>query len=329
MSDLSEKVKASIERLRSFEPRDGSGYYLAFSGGKDSVVCKALLDMSGIKYDAHYRVTSVDPPELVQFIRDKHPDVEREIPHYDDDFRISRLAGKPITMWNLIPWKLLPPTRTGRYCCEFLKESGGDGRLTVTGVRWAESTNRKNNQGAVSIYNKKALRELSDDVNFKAADRGGMILVNDNEDSRRVVEMCRFRMKTVVNPIIEWSDADVWEFIKVEHIPYCGLYDCGYKRLGCIGCPMAQTKGREMAFLRYPKYKEAYLRAFDKMLQLRKERNMRDESRPVWRSFGAVYSAPTPMDVFNWWMEYDILPGQVDLLDLIEEAEDYSRNIWE
>lgn len=327
MTELGKKVKASIERLKSFYPKNGEGYYLAFSGGKDSVVCKALLDLSGLKYDAHYRVTSVDPPELVRFIRDKHPDVEREIPHYEEDFRISRLAGKPITMWNLIPWQLMPPTRLTRYCCKYLKESGGDGRLAVTGVRWAESTNRKNNQGVVSLYTKKAQRELSDDPNFRQVDKGGVVLVNDNEDSRRVVEMCRFRMKTVVNPIIEWTDEDVWEFIRAENIPYCGLYDCGYKRLGCIGCPMAQTKGRERDFLRYPKYKKAYLRAFDKMLQLRKERNMRDESRPVWRAGGTDYSNPTAMDVYNWWMEYDILPGQVDIFDLIEEARDYSRTM--
>lgn len=60
----------SIERLKAFEPEEG--YYLAFSGGKDSVVCKALLDMAGCKYDAVYRVTSVDPPELVRFIKEKH-----------------------------------------------------------------------------------------------------------------------------------------------------------------------------------------------------------------------------------------------------------------
>ena len=125
MSALDDKVKKSIERLKAFEPPEG--YYLAFSGGKDSVTCKALLDMAGCKYDATYRVTSVDPPELVRFIREKHQDVKREVPRYAD--------GKPITMWNLIPKKLCPPTRTGRYCCAFLKESGGDGRMTVNQMR--------------------------------------------------------------------------------------------------------------------------------------------------------------------------------------------------
>lgn len=176
MSELVEKVKASVERLKAFEPKNGEGYYLAFSGGKDSVVIKALAEMAGVKYDAHYRVTSVDPPELVQFIREKYPDVERDVPRYADDYRTERLRGKPITMWNLIPEKLMPPTRIVRYCCSKLKESGGDGRLTVTGVRWAESPARKANQGIATILNQGATKLLQDDPNFTKLPGGGWCL---------------------------------------------------------------------------------------------------------------------------------------------------------
>ena len=163
MSELGKKVYASIDRLKAFEPPEG--YYLAFSGGKDSVVVKALMDMAGVKYDAHYRITSVDPPELVRFIKEKHPDVSRDYPRYKD--------GTVATMWNLIPKKLMPPTRLVRYCCEVLKESGGDGRMTVTGVRWDESDNRKKNQGLVTIMGRTAGHQLRDDPDFMSTDRGG------------------------------------------------------------------------------------------------------------------------------------------------------------
>ena len=163
MSELLTKEAKSLERLKAFEPPEG--YYLAFSGGKDSVVCKALMEIAGVKYDAHYRVTSVDPPELVRFIRDKHPDVEREVPKDDN--------GKPVTMWNLIPRKLMPPTRLVRYCCSELKEDGGDGRMTVTGVRWAESVNRAKNQGPVTIPVKAARKSFADDPNFQLTNKGG------------------------------------------------------------------------------------------------------------------------------------------------------------
>lgn len=294
MSELKRKVEKSIERLKAFEPKEG--YYLAFSGGKDSVVCKALCDMAGVKYDAHYRVTSVDPPELVRFIKEKHPDVAREVPRYAD--------GTPITMWNLIVKNKYPPTRLARYCCQDLKEDGGDGRVTITGVRWAESANRARTHGIVSVRG----GQMSEESGFKSNGRGGFVLVNDNEDSRRMVEQCYTRHKTCLNPIIDWTDEDVWEFIKANNIPYCELYDQGLHRLGCIGCPMAGTKGREKEFARYPKFKDAYLRAFGRMLEARKAAGKHAEA--TWA---------TPMDVFNWWMQYDILPGQMTLEDLMEE----------
>ena len=169
-SELKEKVDKAIERIKIFENSakrhgDGNGYYLAFSGGKDSVVTKALMDMAGVSYDAHYRVTSVDPPELVHFIKEKYPDVEFSFPRYNDKTRI--------TMWNLIPRKLMPPTRLVRYCCSSLKEDGGDGRFTVTGVRWEESTNRKNSHGQVTLMDKNAGKALADDPNFRTTRQGG------------------------------------------------------------------------------------------------------------------------------------------------------------
>lgn len=302
MSELQDKVNKSIERLKAFCPPEG--YYLAFSGGKDSVVCKALLDMSGCKYDATYRVTSVDPPELVRFIKEKHPDVKREVPRYSD--------GSPITMWNLIPKKLMPPTRIARYCCEKLKESGGDGRMTVTGVRWAESYARKANQGIVTMTDKASAKEVGGNPDFTSTNRGGVVLTNDNAESRRMVEQCYKRHKTTVNPIIDWTDEDVWGFIRENAIPYCELYDEGFHRLGCIGCPMARKAQRASSLARWPKYKAAYLRAFEKMLEERKRRGRLDGS---WR-------LTTARDVFNWWMEYDVLPGQYNLFEDYEEDDE-------
>lgn len=58
------KVEQAIERFRLFGPEDG--YWLAYSGGKDSTVILALAKMAGVKFEAHYSCTSVDPPELVR-----------------------------------------------------------------------------------------------------------------------------------------------------------------------------------------------------------------------------------------------------------------------
>lgn len=268
-----DKVHVAIDRLKAFEPPDG--YYLAFSGGKDSVVIKALADMAEVKYDAHYNLTSVDPPELVQFIK-TFDDVKIEIPRDKD--------GKQITMWNLIPKKKMPPTRVVRYCCQALKEEQSNGRLTITGVRWAESANRKRNQGEVTISKGRDRQKLIDSGNFTVTPRGGVVLNNDNADSRKMIEQCYQRNKTVINPIIDWTDEDVWEFIHEYNVPYCKLYDEGYKRLGCIGCPMSSHQAEELE--KYQKYKQAYIRAFQRMID--------KFDRPIqWK---------TGEDVYKWWI---------------------------
>lgn len=274
---VEDKVANSIEALRAFEPSEG--YYVAFSGGKDSVVVKKLCDLAGVKYDAHYSVTSVDPPELVQFIKEKYPDVYRDIPRDDD--------GNAITMWNLIPKELMPPTRLARYCCAELKETGGRGRFIVTGVRWAESRNRKANQGLVTVYGNP---NSETPTGFTKTPRGGaVILSNDNVDNRTFLESCYRQKKTVLNPIINWEDEDVWEFIHKYDVPYCQLYDEGYSRLGCIGCPM--NTNREQELEKYPAYKRAYLRAFEKMIKVREQRGL------------TKGGFDTPENVMSWWLQ--------------------------
>lgn len=275
-----DRVEAAVERLKAYEPPEG--YWLAFSGGKDSVVIKALADMAGVKYEAHYQNTSVDPPELVQFIK-TFDDVKMDSPKDKD--------GKRITMWNLIPKKKMPPTRIVRYCCHELKEASGKGRIVVTGVRWAESVKRRQNQGEVTIMDgaKENLAAMGfDESSFTQTKLGGVVLNLDNAESKDILSMCYRTRKTMLNPIIDWSTEDVWEFIRTYNVPYCSLYDQGYKRLGCIGCPMSTHNGEELE--KYQKYKQAYLRAFQRMIEQRKANNM----DCVWQ---------TAEEVMEWWLK--------------------------
>lgn len=215
-----DKAEIAIERLQTFCPPEG--YYVAFSGGKDSVVILDLVKRSGCKYDAHYNLTTVDPPELVRFIRDEHPEVEIHKPKE--------------SMFQLIARKGIVPTRRIRFCCSELKEKGGEGRFVVVGIRWAESYGRS---------------------------------------KRKMVEACfRDSRKFYIRPIIDWTDEDVWSYIKSRGIQYCSLYDEGFKRIGCIMCPMAGANQMLRDAERWPKYAKAYRIACIKAVKTRIEKGL-------------------------------------------------------
>ena len=260
------KIDVAIERIRYFEPPEG--YYLAFSGGKDSIVCKELLNMAGVKYDAHYNHTTVDPPELIYYMREHHKDVIVEYPE--------------MTMWQLIVKKRMPPTRIVRYCCAELKEGGGNGRFVVTGVRWAESVKRKNSRNVVEF-------DAYGSQSKKAIENREIFLMSDNEDRRRMLETCQIKGKHILNPIIDWTDKEVWDFIRLRNLPYCKLYDEGFTRLGCIGCPLSGPNGMKRDFERWPKYKDTYIRTFEKMNEVRKKEGLHTYFE-------------TGEEVMEWWI---------------------------
>lgn len=114
-----------------------------------------------------------------------------------------------------------------------------------------------------------------------------------------------------VNPIIDWSDCEIWDYINVEKLPCNPLYCGGLKRVGCIGCTMATPKIRKKQFLMYPKYEQMYIRAFDKMLEARREKGLDNSS--AWANI------TTGEEMFHWWMEDDNISGQLSMDDLMED----------
>ena len=286
MNDLEQMA---IERLKAASDMSLAAYQqpltICVSGGKDSGVITELAVRSGIPCEFQHNHTTADAPETVRFVRSEFKRLEEK--GYKCTVNMPTYKGQRVSMWSLIPQKLMPPTRLVRYCCSVLKEAGGAGRFICTGVRWAESSSRKNNRG---IYEK---------IGKTKQER--IILANDNDEKRVLFENCRIKATRVVNPIIDWMDKDVYGFLEDAKCPMNPLYAEGKRRVGCIGCPMA-GKSREADFARWPKYKNLYLMAFVKMLE---ERNQR----------GMDCSWETAEDVFHWWMNSDILPGQTSMED--------------
>ena len=259
------------------------GFYLAFSGGKDSQCLYHIAKLAGVKFEAHYARTGIDHPELVHFIMRNYPDVVWDRPS--------------MTFWELVIKRRMLPTIKFRYCCEVLKEGNGANTVTITGVRRAESAKRAKR----NIYEVTSHKFSSDSENdfeeWRINEINKQLTKNTNRDQfskqgETEVRCVNGKDKIIINPIIEWTDKDVWEFlnnvVKVEH---CDLYDKGYHRLGCLFCPMANIKEQHRMERDYPKYKRQYIRTIQKLRQYRADNGMTD-----------YYQEMTDEDVFEWWL---------------------------
>lgn len=207
------KVEVAIDLLQACEPPEG--YYLAFSGGKDSVVIYNLAFRAGVKFDAHYCVSPIDPIEIHQFIK-RYPDIA-----WDYHAR---------GFWKMVTKRGLP-RRKGRWCCEVIKEAGGDGRVVIVGNRRLEGG------GGRRRFQKCFEKHTKRDMIF-------------------------------VRPILNWDVSEVWEYINYNNLDYCSLYDEGFHRLGCVLCPFVHDTAREIE--RFPKIAKLWRLACDHIIERRK-----------------------------------------------------------
>lgn len=230
-------VDRAIARLREFESPEG--YWLAFSGGKDSVALKALADMAGVRYEAHHNLTTIDPPPLVRFIRRRHPDVAVHAPTgFRNFYEAVEAKGLPIGKF--------------RWCCEVFKHRGGEDRVRLFGLRAAESR------------------------------RSGL--------GRGVVQLCARTGARNVNPLWDWSAAEVWSFIRSREVAYCRLYDEGYDRLGCVCCPYAPAA-------EIVENRRRWTWMFERI-----RRAVRRRWEAHWRDTETATRFTGPDAMFEWWL---------------------------
>jgi phosphoadenosine phosphosulfate reductase len=254
MNLYSDREADAIELLRQYEPV--RGYYLSFSGGKDSVVLDHIAMRAGVKYERHFANTTVEAPETYNFIHQYYPDTIWDKPR--------------MTMRAAIILNQYPPTRIVRYCCEELKECHGQGRLLLTGIRKKESTARG--------------KRKQIEVDYKTNN------------------------KIFINPLFDWSTAEIWDYIKECNLPVNPLYAEGRTRIGCVMCPMSGSTGMQRDALRWPWIAKRYQGYIQEMWDY--WTHIRGKKYKDWTS---------PMDIYNWWItETPKKPLQEE--DLFEES---------
>lgn len=236
------KLEYSIDLLRKAEKLalrldPENGFYLAFSGGKDSQVLYHIAKMAGVRFKAHMNLTSVDPPEVIRFVKKYYPDVE--------------LIKPKMSIYDMAIKKRLLPTRNIRWCCAEFKEMSGAGKVTLIGIRKQESARRSKREEVSTTIKGKRTEQTFDQW---------------SEHKENMVTCVNGKDKILISPIIYWSEKDVWEFLNNNNIQHCSLYDEGYTRIGCILCPMAHKKVKIRDIKRFPHVKERWLKTIQKLI---------------------------------------------------------------
>ena len=307
-----DKITKAIEAFKTAEKIANDFYdkpvVVTYSGGKDSDVLLDLAIKSGIEFEVSHSITTVDAPQtnrhvtrVFERLREKGINAYKKMPSY---------KGKPINMFSLIAQKGIPPTRLVRYCCGVFKEGTEKNRVVALGVRAAESKRRQNRD----IFST-SVGKLANSKHFSLPHVQEVFKEAKEQDEVwdcAIVSTARKQKTILVNPIYDWSDVEVWEYIHENNIAYNELYDMGYSRVGCILCPLANKREKQRDILTFPAYKERYIKAFEKMLEVRKERGKDDGNGGVWEDAESV---------FRWWIEDKTIKGQMKFDFLEEEKE--------
>jgi phosphoadenosine phosphosulfate reductase len=242
MQSIQELSNKAIELLKEHQPT--GEYHLSYSGGKDSSVILHLAQRAGIRFKSYYYNVTIDPPELVRFIKKFHNETIWVNSRFGNLFQ--RLATR----------KSMPPTRGMRWCCsEFKGHSIKWGTTCIVGVRKEESFKRS---------------KYTDYQQSKTGDWS-------------------------VQPIVDWTMLDVWNYIAEYNVPYCSLYDEGFDRLGCVGCPLAGPAQQTVEFKRWPKYEVLWKRAIIKNWDNLHAKIKRDGNPYIHHKF------QSGEELWEWW----------------------------
>lgn len=292
------KLGAELSRTYYGEP-----LIVCYSGGKDSDVMldiakKCLKPSDFMVQNVH---TTVDAPETVYHIRDTMKECESE--GIKTEIIMPTFRGERTSMWKLIELNGVPPTRFARYCCRILKEVSTPNRIIAVGVRASESTGRQGRDTFATRGKTKA------DAEYRSLQHTYAMFKLDQSGSQdayecEFIKTCKAKKDTICNPIYHFTDSDIWEYVRSFNVRMNPLYAKGYKRVGCIGCPLGGAVQQMQQFADYPQYKKNYIKALDRTIakRVREGKSNTYQNGEEW---------------FRWWLGEN--PKQIRFDDLFND----------
>lgn len=208
---------------------------IGFSGGKDSLVVYDLCKRAGIDCKFYFN-HALEDTTTIQYIKSFGDVIRRRVAVGFFEHLQKNING-------------LLPTPTTAWCCEMFKHNPKFiDDCVILGVRKVESAKRKERK-VFEAKNKTFLKK-----NKALIDEYFSVGCQGSTSNHKISLM----------PIVDWSDDDVWQYIKKYNLRINPLYEQGFHRVGCMICPKANfTRNFEM-LMKYPKLVNCVIGAIER-----------------------------------------------------------------
>lgn len=178
---------------------------VSFSGGKDSTVVADLVNRtlgSGEKKILHiFGDTTLEFPSTYEYVK-RYKETHYKIP-------VISSRNKDKDFFALCD-EIGPPSRVMRWCCTIFKT------------------------GAITRKIEKVFKNKKHIITFYGIRRSESVSRSKYEKESHSPKITK---QTVISPVIDWYDFDIWLYILGRNIDFNDAYRLGYARVGCFCCP--------------------------------------------------------------------------------------------